>query len=260
MATQPSHERVENGEKDSDIEGVAKPRSQPARIAHTHDEVNTLYPRGPSHHSATPAPEPDLLQGGNPPLPHGPHGATTSPANLREIYNDVTREGLYNFQGARRRVPSGLCIEAWKRHLSDYYDTSLVTFLEFGWPIIFNRDSPIQSTFENHGTAVNFEGDLDYYIKTELGHNALAGPFRGPPVVPMHLSPLMTRTKKDLTHRRVIMDLSWPPGAAINDGVDTDWYFDGPINIKLPTVEFMECRLLSLGRGAYLFKTDLARG
>ena len=259
-ASQPSHEGVESGDQDNDIRGATTPSSQPVRITHTHDEVYTSFPTGPSHHSATTAPEPDLLIGGSPPSPHGPHGATTSHADLREIYDDVIRGGMYNFQGARRRVPSGLCIEAWKRHLSDYHDTSLVTFLEFGWPINFNRDSPIQSTFENHGTAVNFEGDLDYYIQTELGHNALAGPFRGPPVVPMHLSPLMTRTKKDSTHRRVIMDLSWPPGAAINDGVNTEWYFGEPINIKLPTVEFMECRLLSLGRGAYMFKTDLARG
>ena len=45
-----------------------------------------------------------------------------------------------------------------------------------------------------------------------------------------------------------------------NDGVDDDTYIDGSVRITLPTVDFMEARLLSLGRGAYMYKTDLARG
>ena len=39
------------------------------------------------------------------------------------------------------------------------------------------------------------------------------------PVSSMHLSPVMTRPKRDFIHRRVIMDLSWPKGASVNDGV-----------------------------------------
>ena len=71
---------------------------------------------------------------------------------------------------------------------------------------------------------------------------------------------LMMRPKKDSTHRRVIMDLSWPPGSAVNDGIDTESYLDGPGTIALPTIDYMEQRLLALGPGAFLYKTDLARG
>ena len=223
----------------------------------------TLYPQLQNHPPAQSDPEPttpeEVSQG-----TQGPHiGLTTSTdfnAELRDIYDEVTHHGLYNYQGAQRRVPSGLCIEAWRRHLQGYYDANLVSFLEFGWPINFNRDAILASTHENHTSALAHPDDLDYYINTELGHQALAGPFKGPPVVPMHLSPLMTRIKKDSQHRRIIMDLSWPPGASINDGVEADWYLDGPVGFKLPTVEFMECRLLTLGRGAFMYKTDLARG
>ena len=109
---------------------------------------------------------------------------------------------------------TSLCIEAWRRHLQGYHDANLVSFLEFGWPINFNRNTILASTHENHASALALPDDLDYNINTELGHQALAGPFKGPPVVPMHLSPLMMRIKKDAQHRRIIMDLSWPPGAA----------------------------------------------
>ena len=242
--------------------GGANTRTQ-SPSAHSATNNTTLYTSRPGHDLDAPDPEPVPRDNRGTDVNRaqpGPAPTTNFNAELRDIYNDVARHGTYNFLGAQRRVPSGLCIDAWRKHLEGYHDRTLVTFLEFGWPVNFDRDTPVQSTFQNHATGVGYAGDLDFYIETELGHHALAGPFRGPPVVPMHVSPLMTRIKKDAIHRRVIMDLSWPPGAAINTGVDSKWYFDGPIDIKLPTVEFMECRLLTLGRGAYMYKTDLARG
>ena len=168
--------------------------------------------------------------------------------------------GTYNASGARIRVPSGLCIEAWRRYLSDYTDTNLVDFLAFGWPINFDREAPLQATEVNHPSATQHSTDIDFYIATELGFGALAGPFGGHPVSYFHTSPLMTRPKKGSEHRRVIVDLSWPDGASVNDGIVSGWYLDGPAPISLPTVEYMENRLLQLGRGAFMYKTDLAHG
>ena len=179
---------------------------------------------------------------------------------LRDIFEEVTARGVYNMQGARRRVPSGLCIEAWRHYLHDYEDPNLVDCLAFGWPIDFQRSAPLQPTDFNHPSARQFSEHVDFYIQTELGWGALAGPFTEPPVSYFHSSPLMTRPKKDSEKRRVIVDLSWPEGASINDGIQSDWYLDRPASISLPTVDYMEQRLLSLGRGAYIYKTDLARG
>ena len=41
---------------------------------------------------------------------------------------------------------------------------------------------------------------------------------------------------------------------------DGEWYLGEQISIRLPTVQFMVDRLLELGPGAYMFKTDLAQG
>ena len=104
----------------------------------------------------------------------------------------------------------------------------------------------------NHASALQCPADLDFYIYTELGHGALLGPFDGLPFLPTHTSPLMTRPKRGSEHRRIIMDLSWPPGESVNDGVSSDLYVDGPARIYLPTVDYMEARLLEMGVGAYM--------
>ena len=179
---------------------------------------------------------------------------------LREIYNAVIATGTYNYNHARARVPSGLCLSAWREYLADYSDRQIVEYLEYGWPVNYRRGSPLVSTHDNHASARDHAEDVAFYVATELGHRALAGPFKGPPVSGLHMSPLMTRPKRDSSHRRVIMDLSWPHGASINDGVEADIYIDGPARIHLPTADYMVDRILQLGSGAYLYKTDLSRG
>ena len=179
---------------------------------------------------------------------------------LKDIYEEVARIGGYNYTGARRRVPSGLNVAAWREHLRGYRDPNLVEFLEFGWPVNCQGCESLVSTDHNHPSATNFAGDIEFYIETERGHGALAGPFRCPPPEGVQLNPLMTRPKRDAAHRRVIMDLSWPQGGAVNDGISSNVYVDGPANIKLPTSDYREGRLLMLGRGAFMYKSDLARG
>ena len=56
------------------------------------------------------------------------------------------------------------------------------------------------------------------------------------------------------------MDLSWPPGNSVNDGIPNTSYFGGPFSIQLPTVAFLADRVHDLGEGCFLYKTDLSRG
>ena len=183
-----------------------------------------------------------------------------SEIEMGDIYTAVTGVSGHNYKGARVPVPSGLCVAAWRKYLEGYHDVGLPDFLEFGWPIHCDGTAVVAPTFRNHPSALHYPEDIDFYIATERAFGALGGPYAQPPFTYMHLSPLMTRVKKDAEHRRVIMDLSWPPTASINDAITGEWYVDGPMAIKLPTIEYMEGRLLECGRGAYLYKTDLARG
>ena len=151
-------------------------------------------------------------------------------------------------------------VEAWERYLVGYEDKQIVDFLAYGWPVSFDRKCPLVSTFEPHASGKEHPESVNYYIKTELGHEALLGPFGGPPVVPFHASPLMSRPKKDSEMRRIVLDLSWPNGYSVNDGIDSDFYLEDRHQIHLPTIDLMEQRILQLGRGCYLYKTDLSRG
>ena len=225
----------------------------------TTDTLSTIL-ADPVAANNTEAPiDPPLIHNGAEP---GPHLVETidPELTLKDIFHRVTATGHYNYQESRIRVPSGLSIAAWRRYLHDYPDQGLVDFLEFGWPINFDRRSPLQPNYNNHPSGVRYGADIDFYIDTEIGFEALAGPFEGPPVTYFHASPLMTRPKKDSIRRRVIMDLSWPNGFAVNDGIDPSVYIDGPAHITLPTAEYMVARLLELGPNAYMYKTDLARG
>ena len=187
-------------------------------------------------------------------------GVGSEGVKLLEIYMAVARSGVPNMKGARRRVPSALNIAAWRMYLEDYNDGHLVDYLEYGWPINFRPGSVLRSTMVNHASALRQPEDLEHYIHTEMQHGALIGPFTEPPMRPIHISPLMTRDKRNSKYKRVIMDLSWPAGESVNDGVDGDNYIDGPATIRLPTVEYMEHRVLELGSGCFMYKTDLARG
>ena len=178
----------------------------------------------------------------------------------RKIFDDVIESGVYNFQKSRIRIPSGLNIPAWREYLESYQDNQIVDYLEFGWPVSFDRARPLTSTVKSHPSGKQHPESVNHYIKTELSHRALLGPFDGEPVQPIHLSPLMSRPKKDSDMRRIVLDLSWPDGFSVNDGIGKDIYLDQPYSVKLPTIDKMEKRILELGPGSYLYKTDLSRG
>ena len=181
-------------------------------------------------------------------------------ANMLDIYGRVVKTGAYNFQAARIPIPSGLNIAAWREYLHDYHDNRIVDYLEFGWPSSFVHSAPLMSTFKNHQSGVEYSDHVRTYLQVELGINAILGPFVSPPVVPLHLSPIMTRPKKESEIRRIVVDLSWLRGMSINDGIPVNEYLGSPKDLRLPTVDYMANRVRDLGTGCLMYKLDLSRG
>ena len=201
---------------------------------------------GPGQHKSLADIDPEAVKGTN--------------RELKQIFDKVVSLGRFNHNGARVPLPSELNTEQWRTMLRGYYDFGIVEYLEFGWPIGIDRDAQLKSESKNHASARNFPVDVEHYIATELSHRALLGPFAGPPATSCHYSPLMTRPKKGSIFRRVIIDLSWPRGFSVNDGISKTEYIDGPLTISLPTHDDMERAVVRAGRGAFLYKTDLLRG
>lgn len=175
-------------------------------------------------------------------------------------YNDITCVALPNFLGAKISVPSGLNIQKWRQYLSDYHDQSLCEFLQYGWPIGYRNARPPKSIEYNHPSALAHMSHVKDFIKIELQYGALVGPFDSPPFEPWtRLSPIMTRSKKDSNNRQIIVDLSFPDGEFVNDGIDPTDHFGNDISYTLPTITDLVTQIQLQGEMCYLWKADLTR-
>ena len=106
-----------------------------------------------------------------------------------------------------------------------------------------------------------FAGYFDTYLQKELGERAILGPFEhNVPSTVLNISPLNTAPKKGVADdRRVIMDLSWPKGRSVNDGIFKDHYLGNACLVHYPSLDDFLDLVVRLGPGCLVFKTDLSR-
>lgn len=177
--------------------------------------------------------------------------------NTYERIKDMTSP---NYCGAQIQVDSGLNCDAWDQALTDYHDKEICHYFRFGWPIGYHKKVPPKSIDDNHPSALQYPEHVREFVKTELGHKALIGPFTALPFAPWtRCSPVMTRPKKDSSLRRVIVDLTFPTGEGVNDGIDTLDYYGKDISYTLPSLGDLVSQLQTHGSGALVWKADLAR-
>ena len=110
----------------------------------------------------------------------------------------------------------------------------------------------------NASSAVEFPNDVLAYLKEELQHKAIYGPFKDNPIKGGHISPFMTCHKPDSSNRRVLIDLSWPRHYSVNDGIDKHIYMGSACNLTFPTIDDLTAELVKLGKGAHIFKIDVS--
>ena len=145
--------------------------------------------------------------------------------------------------------------------LKNYHDQFLLQLLTFGFPIARNYHAPPPCpNYINHAGAINHKQHIEAYIQKEIALQATIGPFSLPPFLGnIGISPLSTPEKKGCTDRRVIMDLSFPPGRSVNDLIDKTIYMGQHIKLTYPTIDALAERVASIGQGALLWKRDLKR-
>ena len=145
--------------------------------------------------------------------------------------------------------------------LYDYQDRDVITWLKYGFTI--SRSSQYgdpQPVTTNHRGATLFPEAIDEYIDNEIRLGATMGPFAIPPFISrIGISPLSSRPKKDSKKCRIIMDLSFPFGNSVNDGISKTKYYGKAINLKYPTIDTLAKRVAELGGGCLLWKKDLLR-
>lgn len=75
----------------------------------------------------------------------------------------------------------------------------------------------------------------------------------------MAIFPLHSVPKKDSLERRVIVDLSFPEGLAVNDGISKDLYLGEKVLVYYPTIDDFVRLIKKKGRNCKIFKRDLRR-
>ena len=180
----------------------------------------------------------------------------TDPSALHKL---MKASGTYNFWGLKIPVQSQLNVDQWEKQLEGYWDTQLLELIKYGFPMDFNRQSPLRWEGKNHNSALQFPQDVEAYLKEEIQFGAIQGPFTKSPIKNCHFSPFLTREKSNASHRRVIIDLSWPKDASVNLGVDKNSYLASDFQLTFPTVDDIIDAINDVGRGACLYKVDISR-
>ena len=165
-----------------------------------------------------------------------------------------------NFLGAKHLVHSRFNVDVWSHYLEHYQDRVIIDFLRYGWPINYQSDVLVSSSFHNHPSAVKNSSYLYTYIAKELSYQSVFGPFHCNPFnADCVISPLLCVPKRDSVEIRVIHDLSFPEGLSLNDGISSDYYLELFCKLRLPGIDRLVEFVNAKGRGCHVFKKDLRR-
>ena len=170
----------------------------------------------------------------------------------------IKQTGLPNYLEARIPAPSQLRPDRWRFHLKNFWVKQIVDAIQYGFPLDFDRSCQLQSTDTNHTSGLQHLDHIESYIMEQCALNAMYGPFKEPPIE-LHVSPLMSRTKQNSNKRMTIMDLSWPRGFSVNDGVIRDQYVGSYFTLHYPSLDHITDALKHLGPQALLYTIDISR-
>ena len=178
----------------------------------------------------------------------------------------VIESGIPNVFGIREKVRSNWNVELFRSLIADYEDKQVVEFLKFGFPMSREDGFPDPTpNVHNHKGATEFPGSVDSYLQKEIQLGATLGPFDIPPFMNrIGISPISTQEKRTKHERRIILDLSFPNGTSVNDGIDKNYYCGELVNLKYPTVDTLAERIVALRKQdpsgtILLWKRDMSR-
>ena len=180
---------------------------------------------------------------------------------LVELFETIYKSGRPNFRGCRIPLPgSKFNIPLWRELLDDYPDKVVCDFLEFGFPLDFDKSVDLRTDERrNHKGARDHPEFIDQYLRNETKRSRIAGPFKHNPLSrPIMVSPLNTVPKSSVDERRVLVDLSWPLGkGSVNSGISKEFYLEQKIESHYASVEEVCSMVLEIGQGAVIYKRDL---
>ena len=154
-------------------------------------------------------------------------------------------------------------IKAWELALRGYFDADgLTRTFTYGWDFSFLSPPDPKDATRNLGSSKIAPQDIDTYVRVELQHGALIGPFNPDDLpFPIFHSPLGSVPKVPV--RRTITDCS-QMGDGINAFISAHAHRGLVWKLFLPTTKTIvrlikECRELYPGQRLFMFKLDFSR-
>ena len=160
---------------------------------------------------------------------------------------------------AAREVHTPLNVEAWIQALRDHpnkdWVDSLLVGLRDGVRIGFNPNVPCCSAKANMQSAIAHPDIVEQYLRDEIASNNVAGPFSldswSESVIVNRFGVIPKANKPGKW--RLIVDLSFPHGSSVNDGISTR-----DASMAYSTIEDAGQIISKLGKSALLAKIDIA--
>ena len=145
-------------------------------------------------------------------------------------------------------------MQSLKLHPDPRFAAFIYRGLTQGFHIGFNRSSVhLHCASKNHPSALVNPTVVWNHISKEVQLGCLLGPVAPPFESLVHCSPLGLMPKSNQVGRwRLIVDLSFPQGHSVNDGISTEL-----CSIKYTSVDAAVSVIMQLGHGTQLIKIDL---
>ena len=134
------------------------------------------------------------------------------------------------------------------------YPTDVSSFLingfSHGFRLGYRHHSP-SGPIRNNTSALSNPDAVSASILKELQRGHTAGPFLTPPLRNMHCSPLGSAQKKDGS-LRIILDLSFPQGSSVNDGIPIE-----SCRVRYTPFDTAVSMVRAVGTGCFMAKVDI---
>ena len=179
-------------------------------------------------------------------------------AKLISMHTRLQSVSGRNAHTLRIPVPSALNIPEWRSRLRNYSYPDLCDFLEFGWPVGYVAPNPPVSSHQNHGSALSSPQTINSFLDTECHLGTTCGPFAANPLCVDLVTSALQIAHSHSGKPCVILDLSFPPGSSVNNGIPSDSYLGKPFVLCLPGIDALTGIIRCKGRGCHLFKKDFS--
>ena len=125
--------------------------------------------------------------------------------------------------------------------------------IRHGFKLGFSPSHKLKSAKKNKPSATQHASVIDAYLANEVSLGRVAGPFNSPPFPNLQVSSFGVIPKKGQPGKwRLIVDLSSPWGASVNDGISADEF-----TLHYITVDQIIRSVSRLGKGALMAKFDV---